>query len=93
MKKPFRTIKQNKTANAALLNVVIQHLQLKNDAALARLVEVAPPVISKIRRGRLDIGPSMMIRIHEVTGFSIEKLCDHLDAMNDSAEVAAQSKN
>ena len=89
MKKPFRTIKQSKTANAALLNIVIEHLDLKNDAALARLVEVAPPVISKIRNGRLPIGPSMIIRIHEVTDISLAKLCDHLDAANDSDQAAA----
>ena len=32
-----------------LLDTLIRHLNLKNDAALSRALEVAPPVISKIR--------------------------------------------
>lgn len=39
----------------------------KNDAALARFLEVAPPVISKIRHGRLPVGTELMIRTHDKT--------------------------
>jgi hypothetical protein len=49
-------------------------LRLKNDAALARVLEVGPPVISKIRHGRLPVGSALLIRIHEVTGLSIADL-------------------
>lgn len=57
-----------------LLDNVIQRLNLKNDASLSRLLEVAPPVISKIRHNRLPVGASLLVRIHEVTGLSIKEL-------------------
>jgi plasmid maintenance system antidote protein VapI len=54
-----------------LLDTMLGKMMLKNDAALARALEVAPPVISKIRHHRLPVGASMLIRMHEVTGTSI----------------------
>jgi hypothetical protein len=57
-----------------LLDSLIQQLGLKNDAALSRALEVAPPVISKIRHYRLPVGASMLIRMHEVSGLSIRDL-------------------
>lgn len=57
-----------------LLDAVIKHLHLKNDAALSRVLEVAPPVISKIRHRKLPIGASLLIRMHEVTDLSIKDL-------------------
>lgn len=57
-----------------LLDSVIQKLQLKNDAALSRALEIAPPVISKIRHRRLPIGASFLIRLHEVTNISMKEL-------------------
>ena len=54
-----------------LLDTVMEHLGLKNDAALSRALEIAPPVISKIRHRRLSIGASLLIRMHEETGLSI----------------------
>ncbi|MGB7480051.1 MAG: hypothetical protein WA924_06990 [Burkholderiaceae bacterium] len=57
-----------------LLEALIQRLHLKNDAALSRALEVAPPVISKIRHRRLPVGASLLIRMHEVSELSIEEL-------------------
>lgn len=57
-----------------LLTSIIKKLHLKNDAALSRALEVAPPMISKIRHRRLPVGASMLIRMHEVTNLSIEDL-------------------
>ena len=59
-----------------LLDTQIENLRLKNDAALSRALEVAPPVISKIRHHRLPVGASLLIRMHEVTGMSIRDLRD-----------------
>lgn len=59
-----------------LLDALIERLNLKNDAALSRLLSVAPPVISKIRHARLPVGASMLIRMHEETGLSIRELRD-----------------
>jgi hypothetical protein len=57
-----------------LLASIIGKLNLKNDAALSRALEVAPPVISKIRHRRLPVGASLLIRMHEVTDLSIAEL-------------------
>ena len=57
-----------------LLDTVIEKLNLKNDAALSRKLEVRPPVISKIRHRRLPVGASLLIRMHEVTGLNIKEL-------------------
>jgi hypothetical protein len=59
-----------------LLNALIERLNLKNDAALSRALEVAPPVISKIRHRRLPVGASLLIRMHEVSEMSIRELRD-----------------
>jgi hypothetical protein len=57
-----------------LLNTLIEKVRLKNDAALSRALEVAPPVISKIRHRRLPVGASLLIRMHEVSDLSIREL-------------------
>jgi hypothetical protein len=57
-----------------VLDAIIAKLQLKNDAALSRALEVAPPVISKIRHRTLPIGATILLRMHEVSDFSIREL-------------------
>lgn len=59
-----------------LLDVLLSKMQLRNDAALARMLEVPPPLISKIRHHRLPIGASLLMRMHELTGMSIRDLRD-----------------
>jgi len=58
----------------ALLDHVIRKLHLKNDAALSRLLEVQPPVISKIRHRALPVGAVMILRLHEVCLMSIAEI-------------------
>ncbi|MBY0573518.1 MAG: hypothetical protein K2P84_07540 [Undibacterium sp.] len=57
-----------------LLDTLIKQLHLKNDAALSRALEVAPPVISKIRHHHLPVGASLLIRMHEISDLSIRDL-------------------
>ncbi len=57
-----------------LLSSLISKLKLKNDAALSRALEVAPPVISKIRHRRLPVGASLLIRMQEISELSIKDL-------------------
>jgi hypothetical protein len=57
-----------------LLDAIQKRMALKNDAALSRLLSVAPPIISKIRHGRLPVGASLLIRMHEETNMSIGEL-------------------
>lgn len=57
-----------------LLNAVIEKLGLKNDAALSRVLEVEPPMISKVRNKKLPVGAVLLIRMHEVSDLSIRDL-------------------
>lgn len=57
-----------------LLDALLENMRLKNDAALSRMLEVAPPVISKIRHRRLPVSASVLIRMHEATDMSIGDL-------------------
>jgi hypothetical protein len=59
---------------SALLDALIKILALKNDAALCKVLQVDAPVISKIRSRRLDVGPAMLIRMHDVAGMPIKDL-------------------
>ncbi|NHQ93337.1 helix-turn-helix transcriptional regulator [Janthinobacterium lividum] len=69
---PYRSL-DNHAGNNDLLDMLLAKGP-KNDAALARALEVAPPVISKIRHGRLPIGASLLIRMHEVFDVPIREL-------------------
>lgn len=54
----------------ALLDGLIERLQLKNDAALSRLLRVQPPIISKVRRRRAPVTAALLLRMHETAGVS-----------------------
>lgn len=74
----------------SLLDAVIEKLGLKNDAALSRTLEVAPPVISKIRHHKLAVGASLLIRMHEVTEFSIKELRELMGDQRGKFRICAQ---
>jgi hypothetical protein len=57
-----------------LVDALLDRLRLKNDAALCRLLEIAPPMISKVRHNRLPVGASLLLRMHEVSQISIREL-------------------
>ncbi len=59
-----------------LLNYMREKFGLKNDAALARQLEVAPPVISKIRHRKLAIGASLLIRMSDICNVGTRELRD-----------------
>jgi hypothetical protein len=57
-----------------LLDALIKHLGLKNDAALSRALELAAPLISKLRSQVLPVSAFVLVRMHEVSGLSIAEL-------------------
>ena len=57
-----------------LLDNIIHHLELRTDADLSRALQVAPPMISKMRHCHLPVGGAVLIRMHEVSGLSVETL-------------------
>lgn len=71
-----------------LLDTLIGNLNLKNDAALSRALEVSPPIISKIRHFKLPVGASMLIRMHEVSDMSIRDLRDLMGDRRDKYRMS-----
>jgi hypothetical protein len=74
-----------------LLDILIEKLKLKNDAALSRVLETSPACVSKIRHHRLPVGATLLIRMHEVSDLSIRDLRnlmgDYGDKFHQSALV------
>ena len=58
----------------ALLDFLLEKLNLKNDAALSRALEIAPPALSKIRHRKLPIGASILVKAHELTEMPTKQL-------------------
>ena len=56
------------------LNRLLGKLQLKNDAALARTLEVTPAVVSRIRNKRVPVSANLLLMIHDVTDIAIPEL-------------------
>ncbi len=54
-----------------MLEAIKEMHKLPSDAALARRLGVMPPVISKIRAESIPVGATMIISIHEETGWPI----------------------
>ena len=72
-----------------LLDALIERMNLKNDAALSRMLEVQPPIISKIRHRRLPVGASLLIRMHEVTDMSIKELRDLMGGRREKQRISS----
>ena len=72
-----------------VLDAIIVKLNLKNDAALSRALEVAPPVISKIRHRTLPIGATILLRMHEMSEFSIRELKGLMGVVSTPSNAAA----
>lgn len=71
----MNTIQKTYDPNA-LLDALIKKMKLKNDAALSRALDVHPPVISKIRHLTLPVGATMLIKMHELSDYSVRELRD-----------------
>lgn len=61
-----------------LLDTLHARFSLKNDAALSRMLELPPAVISKLRRRQASITSALLIRMHDITGWSISDLRAHM---------------
>lgn len=61
-------------SGATLLDNLISHMHLKNDAALSRALGISPPVISKIRSGTFRVGANFLIKAHEESDLPIAQL-------------------
>ena len=57
-----------------LFNTLIKHLALRNDVALAKKLGISSLVISKVRQFTQPVSGTLLILIHEKTGFSFSEL-------------------
>ena len=57
-----------------LLDALLARLELKNDAALSRVLDVARPVIASIRQRSLGVGAWLLLRMAEASNLSIADL-------------------
>lgn len=73
---------------ARLLDALLRQMQLRSDAALARALEIMPPVLSKIRHRKMPVGASILVRMHIVSELSVRELYALL-----FGEAAPVSKN
>lgn len=60
-----------------LLDELKRQKKIRSDRQLADLLNVAPPVISKMRNGTLQLGDTLRVRIMRTVGWDIT-LIDHL---------------
>lgn len=73
----LRRHKQAKTEGytpAALLSALYGALDVKNDAQLCRALGMMPPQISRFRNGVKPLSPGMIVRIADVTEWSVAKI-------------------
>lgn len=57
-----------------LLDCLRQEMRLATDEDLSRVLDVEPLLISKIRHGLLPVGPSLLIRMSEISNKSVREL-------------------
>lgn len=65
---------QSKYDPNKLFNALIKHLSLRNDAALAKKLGISSLIINKIRQLTQPVSGTILILIHEKTGFSFSEL-------------------
>lgn len=84
------TISEMQTVkNDAFFDELIARGNFKNDAALCRVLRIAPPSVSNMRRGKIAIGPALLVRIHETLGVSFKYMRQYVPAKEAKEKVAA----
>ena len=58
----------------ALLDALIEHAKLRNDADLARHLRCTAAVISKIRNERIHVTDDFRMRVMRITGWSLKRV-------------------
>jgi plasmid maintenance system antidote protein VapI len=64
----------NKPKPHDLFDFLMRESDLESDAALARALGVPPPTISKIRNGKSNLSAEIILKIHRLTGLSVDTI-------------------
>jgi plasmid maintenance system antidote protein VapI len=57
-----------------LFDFLMREADIENDAELARALKIPAPTISKIRHQKSKMSADIILRIHRLTGLSIETI-------------------
>lgn len=60
--------------NAEIIAEMRRMVGAKNNAELSRILHVPPPLISKINHGNLPVSASLILSLHEETGFGTKEI-------------------
>ena len=58
----------------ALIDYLLERFNLGTDAALARMMELQPPVISKMRHGKMSLTPSFILKVHDTFDIPVKEI-------------------
>lgn len=58
----------------AVLDAVLDITGCKNDAALCRILDISPPILSRVRAGKLGVSSNIILAIHEKTHMSVANI-------------------
>jgi DNA-binding transcriptional regulator YdaS (Cro superfamily) len=61
-------------STAKLLDELQKKFSIKNDAALARELDLTPVDVSKLRSGKVRLGPRAILSIHEHLGVAVAEI-------------------
>jgi len=57
-----------------LLDELVKAMNLKNEAALARMLRVDHSILSKVRHNRAPVTPCLLLRMHDTTRVPLSQL-------------------
>ena len=55
----------------ALFDEIMKRQKYKNAAQLSRALQVDPAALSRMRHGHLKVGATLILRIHELTDYTM----------------------
>lgn len=58
----------------AVLDAVLHMTSCKSDAELCRLLDISPPILSRVRSKKLAVSSNIILAIHEKTHMSVANI-------------------
>ncbi len=72
-------MKDNNLPIGRMFDAIKKDYKIRTDSELAAKLGVHKPVIAKTRAGRLNVGPNMILRMHEAFGIPVETIRKDLE--------------
>jgi plasmid maintenance system antidote protein VapI len=84
---PFDPFAPGEINSNSLIDALLDRFSLKNDAALCRILNISPALISKLRHKKTRITADLLITMHEFTGLSIKELRNLMGDLRPNFEI------